>query len=157
MVDHRSSGENPITLRISYTAADFAEAARIYQRTTSMHFLSRLASIGGLLVAAWGLFLMGLDYYVFPNIFEGEFRLNLFESNTQYLIWVIIALILISVLSWIRPFRTLAIRFDFQQNKAVYQGPYHVTIDSQGIILKTSTTEGRQYWPAFTKVLENER
>jgi hypothetical protein len=157
MVDNPSSEIKPITLLISYTVADLTEAVRIYQRTTSMHSINRVVSITGLLVVGWGLILMALDFFFLSNLFGGEFRLGLFDTDYRYIRWILVALVPLSVLSWIRPFRPLAVWLDFQLNKANYQSPYHVIIDPQGVIVKTSNTESRQYWPAFTRVLESER
>ena len=158
MADNPSSEEKIIILLISYTAADLTEAVRIYQRTTSMHLINRVVSIVGLLVIGWGLALMALDFFLLPNLFGGEFRLGLFfKTNNRYLRWIILALIPLTVFSWSRPYRPLAVWLDFQLNKAKYQGPYQVTIDPQGVNVKTSTAESRQYWSAFSKVLENKR
>jgi hypothetical protein len=157
MSENPSSEAKRITLPISYTAADFTEAVRIYKRTTSMHSINRVVSIVGLLVVGWGLVLMALDFFLLPNLFGEEFRLGLFETHNRYLRWIILALIPLSALSWRRSYRPLAVWSDFQLNKTKYQGSYQVTIDPQGVLVKTSTAESRQYWSAFSKVLGNER
>jgi hypothetical protein len=156
MVENQSSDIKPITLRISYSAADLVDAARIYQRTTPLHVVIRLTSICGLLIVACWLAFLALDFFVLTNLFGEEFRLNLFASDLHFLVWILPALALLSVLSWFRPLRPLAVWLNFQRNKAHYQGSYQVTLDGQGVLVSTSNAESRQYWSAFTTVLESE-
>jgi hypothetical protein len=157
MGENPSSEIKPISLQISHTVADFTEAVRIYQRTTSMHFINRFVSIAGLLVVGWGLFLMALDVAVLSNIFGGKYRLALFDTDYRYIRWIMVALVPLSLLSWFRPFRPFAVWLDFQRNKENYQKPYAVIIDHAAIAVKTTDTEARQLWTAFEKALESER
>jgi hypothetical protein len=132
------------------------EAIRMYQRSTRLHLANRITSIAGLLVVAWGLFLLAIDYFLLPNIFEGEYRLGLLEPTSRYLIWINVALVPLSLAYWFRPFRPLAVWLDFQRNKANYQKLYEVNIDQEAISVKTTDTEGRHLWSAFEKALESE-
>jgi hypothetical protein len=157
MAENTSTDLAPITLRITYTAADLMEGVRMYQRSTRLDLANRIISIAGLLVVGWGLFLLAIDYFLLPNIFEGEYRLGLLEPTSRYLIWIIVVLGPLSVVSWFRPFRLFGVWLDFQRNKANYQKPYEVNIGPEAISVKTLDAEGRQLWSAFEKVLESER
>lgn len=155
MVDNRSLDIQPVTLLISYKAADLTEGVCSYQRTTSMHTINRLVSIVGLLVAVWGIALLALDAFVLPDLFGGEFRLGLLDVDRRFLRYILLALIPLSALLWMRPFRPLAVWLDFHRNRAEYQKPREVRIDSRGILVKTSTSEGHYKWSAFSKVIES--
>jgi hypothetical protein len=117
--------------------------------------ISRVTALLGILIGAWGIALMALDAFILGEPSEGFLYLGLMDGTPLAFKIFLIALIPLSILLWMRPFRPVATWLDFQFNRDRYRGAYSATADGRhSVVIKTS--RGVHFWGAYSNFLETD-
>ena len=133
----------PITLHFNYTQADVAEAFRLYQSTTPIQKVVKIAAILALLNA-------GLCVYAY-------FQLTRLYGSSNGTEWYALASFLLALVFWFDPIRPLMARIMFRMNSKIYSDQSEVTFDEEGVHARTSTYDLKRQWSAYSKMLESKR
>jgi hypothetical protein len=133
----------PITLRFTYTPADMVDAIRLYESSTPMRSIGKIAAV-------LALFAAGMCAYGYLELGGGDRSSYGFE-------WYGLAFFLLAVVFWFDLLRPLMARLVFRMNAKIYSDPSEVTFDKDGVHAKTSTYDLTRKWEAYTRLLESKQ